>query len=109
MTGSPSLNRRTFLTGKQREPDQGVYHVSSAVVSVMPGRMASVMRVISAMPGVEIKAHDNHRVVIVMEAGSTGELGGLLTAMSTLDGVIAANMVFEQIVELEGREPWPQN
>ncbi len=35
----------------------------------------------------------------------TGELGGLLTAISALDGVIAANMVFEQIEELEGREP----
>jgi nitrate reductase NapD len=105
MSGAPPLNRRAFFTGERSEPSQNLYHVSSAVVSVLPGRMSSVVQLISAMPGVEINAHDDHRIVVVIEAGSTGELGGLLTAISALDGVIAANMVFEQIEEWEGREP----
>jgi periplasmic nitrate reductase NapD len=39
-----------------------------------------------------------------MEGGSTGELGERLTAIGRLDGVIAANMVFEHIEELEVEE-----
>jgi nitrate reductase (cytochrome) len=75
MSGAPPLNRRAFFTGERSEPSQNLYHVSSAVVSVLPGRMSSVVQLISAMPGVEINAHDDHRIVVVMEAGSTGELG----------------------------------
>ena len=61
------------------------------------------------MPGVEISAQDGYRIVIVMEAESTGALGGLLTAISALDGVIAANMVFDYVEDLEDSEPWQQN
>ena len=107
--GKPTLSRRAFFTGKHGKPAKRRYHVSSAVVSVMPGRMSSVLQRISSMQGVEITAQDGHRIVIVMEAENTGELGGRLTTISAFDGVIAANMVFEQIEELEGSEPWPQN
>ncbi len=103
--GEFTLNRRAFLAGKNGKPAKRRYHVSSAVVTVMPGRMSSVVRRISSMPGVEVNAHDGYRIVIVMEAENTGELGGRLTEISALDGVIAANMVFEQVEEPEGNEP----
>ncbi|MGO4839852.1 chaperone NapD [Rhizobiaceae sp. 2RAB30] len=44
-------------------------------------------------------------MVVVMEGGSAGELGAQLTALGALDGVVAANMVFEHIEEMEGSQP----
>ena len=35
-----------------------------------------------------------------MEGSSADELGGRLTAIAAIDGVIAANMVFEQVESL---------
>jgi nitrate reductase NapD len=85
------------------------HHVSSAVVSVWPGRAPAVMEAIAAMEGTEIPAHEGGHIVVVMEGSSTGELGDRLTAISCLDGVIAANLVFEHIEELEATEPCRQN
>ncbi|PWK73839.1 chaperone NapD [Aminobacter sp. AP02] len=86
-------------------PDARRYHhISSAVVTVMPGRMADVLAAIARLDGPEIRAHDGNRIVIVIEGTSAGELGGLLTAIGALSGVVAANMVFEHIEELEGSE-----
>lgn len=87
-------------------PDPRRYHhISSAVVTVMPGRMEEVLAMIARLDGPEIRAHDGNRIVVVIEGASAGELGGLLTTIGGLAGVIAANMVFEHIEELEGTEP----
>ncbi|GAA4117466.1 chaperone NapD [Aminobacter aganoensis] len=87
-------------------PDQRRYHhISSAVVAVMPGRLAEVAEAIAGMGGPEIRAQENNRIVVVMEGDSAGELGAQLTALGALDGVVAANMVFEHIEELEGSAP----
>jgi periplasmic nitrate reductase NapD len=80
------------------------HHVSSAVVSVLPPAAERVMAQIAAIPETEIRAHDAGRIVVVMEGASTRELGSRLTALAALDGVIAANMVFEHIEELEAVE-----
>lgn len=81
------------------------HHVSSAVVSVLPGRALDIVAAIEAMEGAEVPVHQGGRIVVVLEGGSTGELGARLTAIGALDGVIAANMVFEQIEELEAVQP----
>ena len=81
--------------------DEPRYHcISSAIVAVLPGRMADVAVAIERLRGPEIHARENGRIVIVMEGSSAGELGALLTAIGNLDGVIAANMVFEHIEEV---------
>jgi periplasmic nitrate reductase NapD len=71
----------------------------------MPGRVAEVAAAIAGMSGAEIHACENGRIVVVMEGSSAGELGSRLTAIGNLDGVIAANMVFEHVEELEAMEP----
>lgn len=87
-------------------PDARRYHhISSAVVTVLPGRMEDVLSAIAGMDGPEIRAHDGNRIVVIIEGASAGELGGLLTTIGALAGVVAANMVFEHIEELEGTEP----
>lgn len=93
-----AVSRRAFLvTGERR-----YHHISSSVVVVMPGRSAEVIRAIARMGGPEVRACENHRIIVVIEGSSADEVGGQLHAISNLDGVLAANLVFEHVDELRG-------
>ena len=78
-----------------RQPRQKRYHVSSAVISVLPGREAALIAALPGLPGVEFHGAKDNRLVVTIEGWSTGELGDRLTEISAMEGVIAANMVFE--------------
>lgn len=82
------------------------YHVSSAIVVVRPENMAAVRKHLASMNGVEVHAAEGGKIVVVIEGGSTGALGASLSEMSLLEGVVAANMVFEHVEfeELSGDE-----
>jgi nitrate reductase NapD len=73
------------------------HHISSAVVSVLPAMMDRVLADLSAMHDVEVRGHQGGKIVVVIEGASTGVMGDHLTRIALLDGVIAANMVFEHI------------
>ena len=75
-------------------------HISSAVVSVLPAHRDEVLRALAALPGVEIHQRDASKIVIVMEAAESGILGGRLAEIATWQGVLSANMVFEQVESL---------
>lgn len=77
------------------------YHISSAVVATMPHMRERVVARLAEMPNVEVFAHEGGKVVVVIEATSTGTLGEILSRISLLEGVVAANMVFEH-VETQG-------
>lgn len=76
-------------------------HISSAVVTVFPERCDAVVSQINALPGTEVHRAENGKIVIVLEGGSTGEIGGRLAAIALMDGVLSANLVFEQIDTLD--------
>ncbi|GAU81570.1 chaperone NapD [Bosea sp. BIWAKO-01] len=76
-------------------------HISSAVVTAFPEHCDAVVRQINALPGTEVHRVENGKIVIVMEAESTGEMGGRLTGIALMDGVLSANFVFEQITTLD--------
>ncbi len=80
-------------------PEPCFHCISSAVVIARADRMDAICAAIARLEGCEVVAAENTRIVIVMEGSSAGELGGLLAAISDLDGVIAANMVFEHVEE----------
>jgi periplasmic nitrate reductase NapD len=95
------LSRRSLLTGamsSRTEPER--YHVSSAVVLVTPAKRQMVRTALGDVGGVEIVAEDASHLVVVIEGGSTGELGAKLTSIALMEGVLAANMVFEQAERL---------
>ena len=75
------------------------HHISSAVVSVLPAMSKAVLSCLSGMANVEVHGHRDGKIVVVLEGASTAELGDSLTRIASLDGVIAANMVFEHIEE----------
>ena len=75
-------------------------HISSAVVSVLPDRRDQVLRMLAAMPGVETHQRDASKIVIVMEEAESGILGARLAEIACWEGVLSANMVFEQVESL---------
>ena len=72
-------------------------HISSAVVSVLPEHRDAVLRALAALPDVETHQSNASKIVIVMEAAESGTLGVRLAEIATWQGVLSANMVFEQV------------
>lgn len=91
------VSRRELLTGRvSRQAAAERYHVSSAVVMVTPAKRETVKMVLGDVGGVEVVAEDASHLVVVIEGTSAGELGEKLTSIALMDGVLTANMVFEQ-------------
>ena len=94
-----AITRRDLLTA---EPDDR-HHISSAVVLALPEHGKAVCERLADMPGVEVHAFEESRIVITIEGRTSGMLGATLTAISVMDGVLAANMVFEHAEDQEAR------
>lgn len=75
-------------------------HISSAVVSVLPEHRGEVLRMLAALPDIETHQSNASKIVIVMEATESGILGGRLAEIASWQGVLSANMVFEQVESL---------
>ena len=91
--------RRDLLTGRfLAVPDENSqrFNVSSAIVAALPDRAEEIVAKINAYPDTEVTIHEGSRIVVVMEAATSGELGERLASIGLIDGVISANMVFEQ-------------
>jgi nitrate reductase NapD len=88
-------------------PSARYHHISSAVVSVFPRCSEAVVRQIEVLPETEVHRVEGGKIVIVLEGANTGEIGSRLAAIALMDGVLSANLVFEQIEILEdvGVEP----
>ena len=97
MSAKLTLPRRALLSGST----PGNHHISSAVIVALPARREEIGNRLAALPGVEVHAGDGTRVVITIEGPTSGFLGETLTYISTMDGVISANMVFEHVEEQE--------
>ena len=89
--------RRKVLTGRFMAEQAPTIHISSAVVSVLPNRCEPVVRLLSEMPGVEVHHRSASKIVVVLEGPDSGVLGGRLAEIASIDGVLSANMVFEQV------------
>ncbi|WP_065754645.1 chaperone NapD [Bradyrhizobium paxllaeri] len=77
--------------------DEATIHISSAVVSVLPKHRDEVLQALAALPEVEVHQRDARKIVIVMEAAESGILGARLAEIACWQGVLSANMVFEQV------------
>ena len=87
--------RRNLLTGTFPS-----VHISSAVVSVLPVHRDKVIRLLSGMDGVEVHHQSSWKIVIVLEGPDSGVLGARLAEIASIEGVLSANMVFEQVERL---------
>ena len=76
---------------------EDIIHISSAVVSVLPKHREEVLRMLATLPEVETHQSNASKIVIVMEAAKSGILGSRLAEIACWEGVLSANMVFEQV------------
>lgn len=95
MSERNSVSRRAFLTAQESER----HYISSAVVIALPAKLGRVRTELKAMRGVEIHACEHSRIVVTIEGPTSGALGETLMQMTLLDGVLAANMVYEHAEE----------
>lgn len=96
------IDRRQFLTGQVGSGSRAPSHISSALVLAFPDRRADIAEQISRLPDTEVHGIENGKIIVVLEGANVGEIGERLTAISLMDGVLAANLVFEQLCETEG-------
>jgi nitrate reductase NapD len=92
-------DRRRFLKG-QSVPDGGSLLISSAIVTAFPDDAPAVAERIATLPGVEVHAVAGSRIIIVMEGRESGEIGARLAEIALMEGVLAANMVYEHAARL---------
>ena len=71
-------------------------HISSAVVITLPARCGEVAHRLDKLPGTTILRTENGRIAVLLEGSDSGEIGGRLAAIALFEGVIAANLVFEE-------------
>ena len=95
------IDRRQLLTGHVVSRPHGPSHISSALVLAFPDRRAEIAERISQLPNTEVHGIENGKIVVVLEGADVGEIGERLTAISLMEGVLAANLVFEQLCETE--------
>lgn len=97
-------SRRALLQGKlislPARTDNSSIHISSAVVTVLPNRREEILERLSTLAGFEIHHAEAFKIVIVMEAANAGAIGSRLAEIATWNGVLSANMVFEQTAQL---------
>jgi len=101
------IQRRDILTGKLKQDSGGesrFLHISSAIVTVRPDRAADLARHFATLPGTEVHAVQGAKIVLVLEGASVGEIGSRMAAISVMEGVFSANLVFEQILPADERE-----
>lgn len=77
------------------------HHISSAVVVTRPELTDKVALMVSTLDGVEVHASQSGKIVIVIEGPHSGALGETLIRISAMEDVLAAHMVFEQVLQKE--------
>jgi len=103
MTHAPT--RRAVLGGRLASPQaraaqDAVLHISSAVVTVLPAHRDAILQRLCSLPGTEVHHAEAFKIVIVLEATESGAIGARLAEIAIWDGVVSANMVFEQTERL---------
>ena len=97
---TPKVDRRTFLNGQWPErvnkPASTAVEIASILVQARPEHLDAVTAAIEAMPGSEIYSRSlQGKLVVVIEAGGVGAIGSALNAISSMQHVLNAALVFQ--------------
>lgn len=68
--------------------------ISSLVVETVPSKTRSVERALSEMEGVEVHEIQGEKLVVTIEAESTGASHGIASSFIGVDGVLGINLVY---------------
>jgi nitrate reductase NapD len=76
-------------------------HISSALVHVLPGATAEVARAVAGLEGTELHFADPGKIIVTLEAASSGAIADQLAAIGRLPGVLAATLVYHEVTTPE--------
>ena len=79
-------------------------HISSLVVHAHPAAVPAIRPVIEGLPGIEIHAEQNGKLVLTLETESEQTIVEHLNRISLLDGVLAATLVYHHVEALAEAE-----
>ena len=77
------------------------HHISSILISARPDAAAAVADAVTALPNAEVRLVDRGRIVALLEGSTREEIGARLTEIALMEGVLAANLVFEHVESLD--------
>ena len=76
-------------------------HISSALVHVRPEQMEEVALAVSALDGAELHFAGSGKMIVTLEAATSGAIADRLTAIGRLPGVLAATLVYHEVDKSE--------
>ena len=77
-------------------------NISGVVVHSKPENVAAVQQRLTSIPGVEIHAvGDDGRMVVTVEEASDRKMADTVNGLQTMEGVIAASMVYHHFEDPE--------
>ena len=80
-------------------------NISGVVVHSKPENANAVQQQLAEMPGVEVHAvGDDGRMVVTVEDASDRQMADTVTGLQTMEGVIAASMVYHHFEDLEDQD-----
>jgi nitrate reductase NapD len=80
------------------------YHVASYVVRTRPDGAAEAIAGIEQLPGMEVHAHEQGKLVVTAEAGGARELAELTGALERLEPVLSVAPVYHEFTTTDPNE-----
>ena len=89
------------------------YHVASYVVLTRPENETRISEQINLLPGLEVHASENGKLIVTAEAEDTGKLAELTGALELMDLVLQVAPVYHEFIpvpspELDGQQDTDQ-
>jgi nitrate reductase NapD len=81
----------------------GEYHVASYVVSTRPDDADRVAGRIESMPGLEVHAREQGKLVVTAEADSIGKLADVADELTGIEAVVTVAPVYHEYDEAAGK------
>ena len=79
-------------------------HISSALVHVRPERTGEVARAVAALDGADLHFAEAGKIIVTLEATTSGAVADRLAAIGRLPGVLAATLVYHEVTTPEALE-----
>lgn len=77
-------------------------HISSLLLRAEPARLAEVTSAIAARKAAEVALSDpSGKIIVTLETDNEAEIVDHLNALSLLDGVVSAALVYHQTDQIE--------
>jgi periplasmic nitrate reductase NapD len=109
--GRASLHRlralRADLPGRRNQPagecimSTTEIHISSALVHVRPERTKELAAQIAALEGADLHFAESGKIIVTLEAATSGAIADRLATIGRLAGVLAATLVYHEVTTAE--------